>query len=156
PAGGDDQLLGGDHGGMGMGDAGGEAGPRDSGVPFFPLDAGCPACIDSGLCMIACNQNHPTSIAVDGTHIYWTNKGDSTTSFAGGGVMQMDKSGSNLMTIAGPLTTRPRSAIVASDGCVYWFEGGAGNIRKSCGGTLSTVVPNLGDAIPKIATARNT
>jgi len=132
-----------------------EDGGGDPSGPFFPPDAGCPACIDSGLCMLACNQNHPSSIAVDATHVYWTNAGDSVTSFVGGSVMRVDKSGSNLTVLTGPVMTRPTSA-VASAGCVYWYETSPGIIRKSCSGALSTVISSVGQAISSISVAGST
>jgi hypothetical protein len=150
--GGDDRPPGDD--GTGPSDGARDAAGGDGSGPYFPPDAGCPACIDSGLCQIACNQNHPTSIAVDSAHVYWTNIDDAPATFTGGSVMQVDKSGANLTTISGPLSTRPIT-IVASGGCVYWYEIQPGAVNKWCG-SLSNVISNLGQGVPSIAVAGNT
>src|SRR5262249_36563893 len=84
----------------------------DGDVPYFPFDGSCPACLDNGLCMLACNQNHPSSIGVDSTHVYWSNEGDPTAPFAGGAIMQMDKSGSNVSALVPSLNTGPRDLAV--------------------------------------------
>src|SRR5262249_28535572 len=106
----------------------------DGDVPYFPFDGACPACLDNGLCLLACNQNHPNSIGVDSTHVYWANEGDPPSPFAGGAIMQMDKSGSNVSALVPSLTTGPRDVAVRS-ACVYWSER-YGNIRGSCGGVI--------------------
>jgi hypothetical protein len=154
---GPDDDGGGSEGGLdGAGGADGAHGDAGAGdAPFFPPDAPCPSCLDSGLCLLACKQDHPSSIAIDQSAVYWTNAGDSAASLAGGGVMRVDKSGANLATIVGPIATFPRS-VIASDGCIYWLEqSNSGSVRKSCGGAVTDVKTNLGLAIPSVSVAKS-
>jgi hypothetical protein len=121
----------------------GSTGPGD-GTTTFPFGDACPACTDSGLCLLACNQNHPTSIAVDPSHVFWTNEGDPLGAFTGGAVMQADLSGANLQSLVPGLTARP-SGITTAGGCVYWIEYQGGNtIRGYCSGTTTSVLANSG------------
>jgi hypothetical protein len=138
-----DQTAPGDDGTVGSDGPSGTdvTGPGD-GPTVFPICDAAPACTDGGLCLLACNQNHPTSIAVDPSHVFWTNEGDPLGAFSGGAVMQADLSGANLQSLVLGLTTRP-SGITTAGGCVYWIEyQSSSTIRGYCNGTSTAVLPN--------------
>jgi hypothetical protein len=119
----------------------------DGGITPLPLgDGSCPFCTDAGLCVLACDQDNPTSIALDSTHIYWTDTGQFANGYAGEAVMQIDKTGANKTTVAGPMMARPLG-VVASGGCLFWDEAAKGQIVQWCAGTTTPLVTNLGGGV---------
>jgi hypothetical protein len=119
----------------------------DGPSPSYPIgDAACPFCTDAGLCMLACNQDTPTSLALDTTSIYWANTGNFGNGYAGGAVMQASLTGANQKAIAGPAMSRPVGVVVAG-GCIYWNESMNHDIVASCNGSMSTPVTNLGGGV---------
>jgi hypothetical protein len=157
--------AGGDHGGTGDGPLAGDQaagdhaagdGPASSSsssgggdgsigdAPVLAFDA-CPYCDDSGLCVLACNQNHPNSIALDTTNVYWSNKGDPANGYDGSAILQVGKTGIGLMELALP-PAEPAGITIGSNGCVYWIEYAGGNtIRGMCpAAPPATVLSNSG------------
>jgi hypothetical protein len=124
------------------GPSGADAPPNgDGGIPSIP-DASCPFCTDAGLCVLACDQDNPTSIAIDSTRIYWTDTGHAANGYAGEGVMQIDKTGANPTAVSGPAMARP-TGVVASGGCVFWDEALKGRIIEWCNGTSTALATNM-------------
>jgi hypothetical protein len=107
-------------------------------APSLQYDA-CPYCDDGGLCVLACNQDHPNSIAVDTNNVYWTNRGDGAS---GGTIWQSDKSGLAPAEVAS--APNPPAGITTDvNGCIYWIEYGGGNvIRGYCTGSTSSLLSN--------------
>lgn len=101
-------------GGAGAGGAGAGGGTPGSGGGA----PGCPAVGD--FVPIACDQNSPTSIAVDGENVYWANQD-------GGEIMAWSKA---LGTVA-PLVTGESKpcGIAAAEGYVYWRTRG-GELKR--------------------------
>jgi hypothetical protein len=127
----------------GDGGSPGSDAPATGDGSVVPLpDGSCPSCTDAGLCVLACDQDNPTSLALDSTHIYWTDTGRAANGYAGEGVMQIDKTGANEVTVAGPAMARP-TGVVASGGCVFWDEVLAGRIVESCAGGVTAIVTHL-------------
>jgi hypothetical protein len=144
-----DQVTGSDQHAPGDGGPSGGDAPSsgDGRVPGFPFgDGGCPACTDSGLCLLACNQDNPSSLALDTTGVYWSNAGHFADGYAGSAVQQMAKSGSNLSRLAADPMSRP-GGVAVSGGCVVWNESLKGKIVEQCGPTVSTPVSNLGGGV---------
>jgi hypothetical protein len=107
-------------------------------APPNPLaDGGCtPGCDSAGICILACNQDFPGHIALDAENVYWANLGIYPGS-AGGGVLRVGKTGTNVITLAGPGALSPQG-LVADSGCVYWHDGAHGTIVALCGSSAPT------------------
>jgi hypothetical protein len=137
-----DHVAGDVHSSSSSSSSGGDGSIGDA--PVLQTDGACPFCNDSGLCVLACKQSHPGSLAIDSTHVFWANQGDPAAGFDGGSIMQVDKTGTNPTTLVGSLTMRP-AGITAANGCVYWIEYGGGNvIRGYCSGNVTSFLSNSG------------
>jgi hypothetical protein len=143
-----DQVAGSDQHAPGEGGPSGSDAPSpgDAGGPTFPGDGACPACNDAGLCLLACDQDNPTSIALDTTGVYWTNTGRFADGYAGSAVFQLAKSGANLGRLGADPMSRP-AGVTVSGGCVFWSESVKGKIVEQCGPTVSAPVTNLGGGV---------
>ncbi|AKU94094.1 hypothetical protein AKJ09_00758 [Labilithrix luteola] len=74
--------------------------------------------------VLAAEQLYPTSVRVDATHVYWTNRGTLSTSgteMPGGGVSRVAKSGGAVEQLA--VESLEPMTLVVDDTSVYWTDG---------------------------------
>jgi hypothetical protein len=80
-------------------------------------------------CVLACDQSDPNGLALDSSHVYWTNRASS--------VRQVDKTAANLATLSSGSLNQPYALVLATDDCVYWSDYIQKTIRKSCRGAVA-------------------
>jgi hypothetical protein len=107
---------------------GGPTGFTTGTVMKMPLAGGSPI-------TLASNQSNPSSIAVDGTNVYWTNTGPSSDPSTGpaqpvGSVMKVSATGGTPITLVSGQTAP--SGIALDSTSVYWW--GASAVGGSPGG----------------------
>jgi hypothetical protein len=132
--------------GLGCGEVGTQASAADAGASDVVTESGCAS--GPGPEVLACGQNRPLSIAVDGTRVYWVNGGSGTS--ANGSVVAVPLTGGGPVTLATEqyepnwLAINSASAYWATVTCPYGppFSGDtAGNVMKVplTGGTPVTL-----------------
>jgi hypothetical protein len=86
------------------------------------LDGGSQATIAGG------PDEQPERVAVDGSHVYWTQWNQSNPMVLAGTVMRADAAGGNVVTIA---SGKAPFGIAVDGACVYWTDSGDGRVWRA-------------------------